>query len=45
MYIHAKLKLCIFRNRFLNISIKDHVRIYYHILRCSMCNIFITRKA
>lgn len=45
MYIHVKFKLCIFRNRFLNISIKDHVRIYYHILHCSMCYIFLTRKA
>lgn len=45
MYIHVKFKPCLFRSRFLNISIKDHVGIYYHILCWSMCYIFITRKA
>lgn len=45
MYIHVKFKLCIFRNRFLNISNKDHVGIHYHILHWSMCYIFITRRA
>lgn len=45
MYIHVKFKLCILRNRFLNISNKDHVGIHYHILHWSMCYIFITRKA
>lgn len=45
MCIHVKFKLCVFRNRFLNISIKDHVKIHYHILHYSMCYIFVTRKA
>lgn len=44
-YVHVKFKLCIFRNRFLNISNKDHVGIHYHIPHWSMCYIFITRKA
>lgn len=44
MYTHVKFKLCIFRNRFLNISNKDHVGIHYHILHWSMCYIFITRE-